>query len=107
MEENEGNETDDFVMVEEFSLELLPGSSEATFQNVDSSTINNKQTSNAKIQNQRVENNIKMISLKPINDVLKSTEYIKRTRSQSENITSYSIFRFMENNLASHKNSLN
>ena len=110
VEENEGNETDDFVMVEESSPKKLANFSESFSESADSPTADSPTTSydkqnNSKTSKQKAESNLGMILLKP--KVANSTEHIKRTRSQSENITSYSIFRFMENSLTCHKDSLN
>jgi len=108
VEEPEDFENDDFVLVEDtitMERNVTVSSSETTQNPITA------QQGSSKVQGQRTSNLgiiTKFPTPKPHNDNKDSTSnYVKRARSQSENITSYSIFKFMEHSLATNKESVN
>jgi len=120
VEEPEDFENDEFVMIEEALANDRTVSSSETLDNPSSSNdiTNNEYKVPASKPQPRTGSNLEVItkfaqkpttSGKPVQKIGLPTapNYNKRARSQSENITCYSIFQFMENSLSSHKDSIN
>jgi len=116
VEESEYVETDEFVMLEESTVsERTVGSSE-TIDNPSSNEHSNVQSNSTSTHKSpkiptREGSNLGIIMKTTTQPQQQqqpdksSTSYCKRIRSQSENLTCYSIFQFMENKLSNHKDS--